>query len=239
VTAPHEHHLTVTRTARYYTLGEPRRAVWIVAHGYGELAAAFAAQFAPVDDGTRLIVAPEGLSRFYHPTPAPGPATPATTTTPARPASPTAGAVGASWMTREDRESEIADQVVYLDAVHDAIFARVPRDSVRLTVLGFSQGVATVSRWLTRSRVPVDRLVCWAGVIPDEALARLRGVPLTMVAGSRDVFAPPERVAEVEAQLAAANLAFRQLTFTGGHRLDDGVLRTLAAEEAPEPPIGI
>jgi predicted esterase len=87
--------------------------------------------------------------------------------------------------------------------------------------------------------VRVDRLVCWAGVIPDEALAQLRGVPLTMVAGARDVFAPPARVAEVEAQLAAANLAFRQLTFAGGHRLDDAVLRTLAAEEAPERPIGI
>jgi predicted esterase len=233
VTTPHEHHLTVARTARYYTLGEPRRAVWIVAHGYGELAAAFAARFAPVDDGTRLIVAPEGLSRFYHAAVAP----PATSVP--GPVSPTAGAVGASWMTREDRESEIADQVVYLDAVHDAIFARVPRDAIRLTVLGFSQGVATVSRWLTRSRVRVDRLVCWAGIIPDEAMAQLHGVPLTMVAGSRDVFAPPARVAEIEAQLVAAGLPFRQLSFTGGHRLDDDVLRALAAEEAPAPQIGI
>jgi predicted esterase len=218
VTAPHEHHLTVSRTARYYTLGLPRRAVWIVAHGYGELAAAFAARFAPVDDGTRLIVAPEGLSRFYH---AP----------PAAPAPPTPGTVGASWMTREDRESEIADQVAYLDAVHGDIFARVPRDSVRLTVLGFSQGVATVCRWLTRSRTPIDRLVCWAGTIPDDTLAHLRGSPLTVVTGSRDIYAPPDRVIEIAGQLTAAGLQFRHLEFTGGHRLDDGVLRTLAAEE--------
>jgi predicted esterase len=218
VTAPHEHHLTVSRTARYYTLGLPRRAVWIVTHGYGELAAEFAARFAPVDDGTRLIVAPEALSRFYH-------------AAPAAPAPQTRGTVGASWMTREDRESEIADQVAYLDAVHDDIFARVPRDSVRFTVLGFSQGVATVCRWLTRSRTPIDRLVCWAGTIPDDALAHLRGLPLTVVTGSRDIYAPPERVAEIAGQLTTAGLQFRHLEFTGGHRLDDGVLRTLAAEE--------
>jgi predicted esterase len=226
VTAPHEHHLTVTRTARYYTLGEPRRAVWIVAHGYGELAGEFASRFAPVDDGTRLIVAPEGLSRFYHEPPSvrarTGP-----------------GTVGATWMTREDRESEIADQISYLDAVYRVVFARAPREAVRLTVLGFSQGVATVTRWLTRSDVRVDRLVCWAGVIPDDVLAGIRGLPITIVRGTRDIYAPPERVAEVEAQLAAAKVSYRQIDFDGGHRLDDGVLRQLAADEAPAPPIGI
>ncbi|HWZ60820.1 MAG TPA: hypothetical protein VNW46_17680 [Gemmatimonadaceae bacterium] len=227
MTTPHEHHLTVTRTARYYTLGVPQRSVWIVAHGYGELAADFAARFAPVDDGTRLIVAPEALSRFYH-------AAPSASSVP-----PSAGTVGASWMTREDRQSEIADQIGYLDAVHEAIFARVPRDSVRLTVLGFSQGVATVCRWLTRSRTRVDRLVCWAGVIPDDSLAVLKTLPLTVVSGSRDIFAPPERVAQAEAQLAGANVPYRRLGFAGGHRLDDDVLRALAAEETPEQRVGI
>jgi predicted esterase len=224
----HEHHLTVARTARYYTLGEPRRAVWIVAHGYGELAAEFAGRFAPVDDGTRLIVAPEGLSRFYHASPAPP-----------NPQPRERGSIGASWMTREDRESEIGDQVTYLDAVHDAIFARVPRDGVRLTVLGFSQGVATVTRWLARRPIRAERVVCWAGAIPEDALSGMRGKPLTMVAGTRDIYAPAERIAEIGAQMAAVNVTYRQLSFAGGHRLDDGVLKQLADEEAPERPIGI
>jgi hypothetical protein len=40
----HEHHLTVRRTARYHVLGdaaEAIREVWIVCHGYGQLAAEF------------------------------------------------------------------------------------------------------------------------------------------------------------------------------------------------------
>jgi predicted esterase len=227
VATPHEHHLTVSRTARYYTLGEPRRAVWIVAHGYGELAAEFAARFTPVDDGTRLIVAPEGLSRFYHAPPS------------AAPRATGPGTVGASWMTREDRNSEIGDQVTYLDAVHRVVFERVPRESVRLTILGFSQGVATVTRWLVQSKHPVERVVCWAGVIPEDTLPGLRGLPLTVVTGTRDIYAPPDRVAEYKAQLAAAKVTYRQISFDGGHRLDDGVLRQLAAEEAPALQIGI
>ena len=63
-----EHHLTVPRTARYYTLGEPGpavRQVWIVCHGYGQLAGRFVRHFEPIEDASRLIVAPEGGRGFY------------------------------------------------------------------------------------------------------------------------------------------------------------------------------
>jgi len=63
-----EHHLIVPRSARYFTLGElgpGTRDVWFVCHGYGQLAGRFLRQFEPLMDGTRFVVAPEGLSRFY------------------------------------------------------------------------------------------------------------------------------------------------------------------------------
>ena len=61
-----EHHLGVPRTARYFTLGQDSASeIWFVLHGYGQLAARFADHFAALDDGTRLIVAPEGLSQRY------------------------------------------------------------------------------------------------------------------------------------------------------------------------------
>ena len=65
---PREHHLPVTRTARFYTLGPPSGApkqLWIACHGYGQLAARFISHFAVIDDGSRVIAAPEALSRFY------------------------------------------------------------------------------------------------------------------------------------------------------------------------------
>src|SRR5712691_3738407 len=98
-----EYHIGVTRTARYFTLGgSPREVaeVWFVCHGYGQLAGRFLRHFEPLAGGTRLLVAPEALSRFYV----------EDTTVPARERK-----VGATWMTREDRLSEIDDYVRYLD----------------------------------------------------------------------------------------------------------------------------
>src|SRR5947199_8438332 len=102
----HEHHLSVSRTARYFTLGAASAAVaevWFACHGYGQLAARFLEKLRVRDDGTRYVVAPEGLSRFYFSE------------------TPTERRVGASWMTREDRLVEIADYVQYLGAVYQAV----------------------------------------------------------------------------------------------------------------------
>jgi len=220
---PHEHHVTVPRTARYYTLGAigaETRAVWIVCHGYGHLASEFIARFAPVDDGAHLIVAPEALNRYYHDT---------------RPGASQTSAVGATWMTKEDRASEITDQITYLDTLYATIFRDVARDAVRVTALGFSQGAATVARWLSHTRVPVDRAIFWAGSIPEDvplgADTALRRAELVMVIGSRDEYATPERVARQAAALKAADKSFTAIEFEGGHRLDDETLRTLGLND--------
>ena len=41
------------------------RSVWLVLHGYRQLADRFVARFEPVASPERLIMAPEGLNRFY------------------------------------------------------------------------------------------------------------------------------------------------------------------------------
>jgi hypothetical protein len=59
--------IAVRRTARLALLGPEGPAVrelWYVMHGYGQLAAPFIESFRAVDDGTRLIMAPEAHSRF-------------------------------------------------------------------------------------------------------------------------------------------------------------------------------
>jgi len=97
-----EHHLPVSRTARYFTIGEPDASLtelWFVCHGYGQLAGRFVRHFESIDAPHRMIVAPEALSRFYVEVAG---KTHADTH------------VGASWMTREDRLSDIEDYVEYL-----------------------------------------------------------------------------------------------------------------------------
>lgn len=224
----HEHHIEVARTARYVTLGPAdgsARDLWFVLHGQGQLAARFVEQFAPLDDGTRLIVAPEALSRYY------------VDRAPAAPGEPPR--VGASWMTRDDREAEISDYLGYLDAVYARVCPAGPGEGGRLTVLGFSQGAATASRWVALGTPRAHRLVCWGGAVAhDVALgaggAGLRGARLTLVAGTRDEYASPEAVAAEETRLRAAGVAYELRSYDGGHRIHAATLLAVAAERAGE-----
>jgi predicted esterase len=218
-----EHHLSVPRSARYFAIGEPTpRAdeLWIVCHGYGQLAGPFIETFERIASPSRVIVAPEALSRFYlDPNRKPGDRNPA---------------VGATWMTREDRDHEIADHVRYLDLLVDHLRASMAPGGVRLRVLGFSQGVATVVRWAMRSSTRADELILWAGGFPPDVdlpafAARLGSAPLTMVGGTRDQLAPWAAAEEQIRRLSAAGIGVRSLTFDGGHRLDNDTVVKLAS----------
>ena len=65
------HRLVVPRTARYVTLGaiddngNPQD-VWLLCHGYGQLASQFLDSAGALEHPGRVLVAPEALSRFYH-----------------------------------------------------------------------------------------------------------------------------------------------------------------------------
>lgn len=215
-----EHHLRVSRTARYFTLGSPEGAadVWFVCHGYGHLAARFLERFRPLESEQRCIVAPEALSRFY------------------------VGGdghekIGASWMTREDRLHEIDDYVRYLDAVYADIVP--PPLRARVTALGFSQGAATVCRWVAMGSSRIDRLIVWGGEIPpdldlsqDRAAERLRTAHLTLVYGTRDEFFTPKIVAATESRLGAYNIPYELIPFDGGHEIHEPTLRKLIQKSA-------
>ncbi len=215
---PTEHHLAVTRTARYWMLGRPgpgTRELWIACHGYRQSACRFVNRFAPVAAATRVVVAPEGLSRFYV-DPAPGRHGPE-------------HRVGASWMTREDREREIADYVRYLDALAALMAASLSPAGVRVVALGFSQGGHTAARWVALGRTRVDELVLWASDLPvdlDPVLLgrRLSGAPLTLVLGERDPAVDAERRRRQEEMLRASGVSYRLITHDGGHEIDGNTL---------------
>jgi predicted esterase len=210
---PHAHHVRVLRTARFYTLGggsfRPRD-VWFVLHGYGQLAGRFIRYFADLADDDTLVVAPEAMNRFYLVNPDKAPAA-------ERP-------VGATWMTREDRDSEIADYVEYLDALHDDVAEGAIREGARVNVLGFSQGAATATRWVAHGRAALSRLVLWGGLLPPETdlsrgAASLRGAQLSLVVGSRDRYVGAAALAAERARLDAAGVAYEAVEFEGGHAI--------------------
>jgi predicted esterase len=210
------HRLMVPRSARFATAGPlvDVNDVWILCHGYGQLASDILQQARILQRPGRLIVAPEALSRFYledH------------------------ERIGASWMTREDRDSEMSDYVRYLDLLESQLFEALDRASVSVNLLGFSQGAATAARWACRSRPKLDRLVLWGSPIPPELddevlLAPLAKVRLILVGGRRDRFLDPEAQQRQRRLLSRHKIGFEERTFEGGHRLDDETLLALAEE---------
>ncbi len=212
-----EHHIFVRRTARFYTLGAPGTHVketWFVCHGYGQLARFFLRHFAILDGGSRLIVAPEGLSRAY--------------------LENMSGRVGASWMTKEDRENEIADYVAYLNQVYDEILQKVNPES-KITLLGFSQGTATVCRWFDNGHIRADQLIIWAGLLPpDFDLSSHRQTflktKLHMALGKKDEYATPNYTESQRENLAQHRIPYQFHSFNGGHRLDPEILKKIAGE---------
>jgi predicted esterase len=219
---PSEHHIQVQRSARYFAIGEAgaaTRDVWFVCHGYDQLAGEFIREFEIIGDPARVIVAPEALSRYY--------------LTSDLGFHSGEAKVGASWMTREDRETEISDYVSYLDTLYDEIIAKVDRQNVSVTVLGFSQGGTTANRWLTRGRSCADRLIMWGSLLPsdadlDKAATFFRDVNLRIVYGKRDQFVKEGMIEDYQKLLREKGIPFELISFDGGHRMDRETLKRLA-----------
>lgn len=146
-------HLKIQKTARYFThgdLSETTKNIWFVCHGYGQLAEYFIKNFALLSPEENFVVAPEALSRCY--------------------LRGFQGRVGAVWMTKEDREAEIEDYIYYLNSLYHHVMhpKKVDISQVKIWIVGFSQGVATTSRWLFDGQVRFDYWLMWAGGIAHD-----------------------------------------------------------------------
>ena len=207
--------MRVDRTAHYYTLGRPGPHInycWIACHGYGQLASRFIRKFDVVAARDTLILAPEGLSRFYW--------------------NGFTGDVVASWMTRADRLDEIEDYSNYLQTLYEQFIPRLAPDA-RVVLFGFSQGVATQVRWMMRRFPAFDHLVAWAGTVPEDLdyqphLDYFQQRRLHFVYGTEDQFLTPERRRWHAAMLREKELPFAMRTFAGRHVVDRAALRELA-----------
>jgi predicted esterase len=131
----------------------------------------------------------------------------------------------ASWMTRQDRELAIADNIAYVNQVLLGILEPSDSEAVgpsrRLIFFGFSQGVAMAYRAAMLGAYEPSSIVALAGDIPPElgnAAASSRAWPRVFVAtGTRDTWYTPARLAEDVAFLEARNVPHEALVFDGGH----------------------
>lgn len=201
--------------ARYFTAGtldENTRQVWIVIHGYGQLAQYFLKKFETLTEHHIFLIAPEGLSRFY--------------LSELTNAGRADNRVGATWMTRENRLMDIDNYLRYLDAV---VAKELAHTNLPITLLGFSQGCATACRWATHGHLRFDRLILWAGIFPpdmdfQEGHRVLEGKKLYMVVGNQDPYLTAERMNEFDELSEKLAITPKKVVFEGKHELNETVL---------------
>ena len=207
-----EHSIKIEKTAHYYSIGELNKQtneLWIVCHGYGQLASFFIDKFQCLKKTNRYIVAPEGFNKFY--------------------LKGYSGRVGASWMTKEKRLDEINDYCIFLEQLTNHLKNQAhPKCKIR--ILGFSQGTATVSRWLLRTKHSIETLILWGGKIANDFnFERYKqqhpNIQNFVVFGSEDEFYTIENVNDYRKELSL--LKAEWISYKGGHTIDTEILKLL------------
>jgi predicted esterase len=201
-----EQKLSAPKTFRYWISGDLEKAnkLLFVLHGYGQLAEFFIRKFKEIPEDY-LVIAPEGMHRFY--------------------LNGTSGRVGASWMTKEDRESDIADNLNWLSQ----LFIKLTKQKkIKKTILlGFSQGGATAARWFYGKNVQLDQLILWASVFPPDLEKSLiqSNSNNYFVIGTEDEYYNTEALkSEIEFH---KKIGFRTLQFAGKHEIDIKTLNSI------------
>jgi predicted esterase len=130
--------------------------------------------------------------------------------------------VVASWMTRQDRESAIADNLAYVDAALD----EVPHDSTtRIVYSGFSQGVAMAFRSALRGRHGAAGVIAIGGDVPPELLLDGGAAfpPILLARGTRDEWLTEGKFRSDLNAVATRAARVRALEFDGGHEWNPAV----------------
>lgn len=193
----HTRIVATTTHGRYLVdIPEHSRATLVGFHGYQENAAIHFDVLKQVAAGRSIgLVSIQGLHRFYT----------------------RANAVVAGWMTREDRELAIADNVAYVGNVLDQIALEfgVTRP---LLYAGFSQGVAMAYRAAAMVQRPCDGLILLAGDLPPDVNPLAASLPPILLGrGTEDTWYDEPKAAADLAVLTTAGVPVTQHVFQGGH----------------------
>jgi predicted esterase len=197
-----KNYIQSTKNYRYFTLGnrETAKKLLFVLHGYGQMPEYFIQKFNELSD-EYFIVAPEGMHRFY--------------------LKGSSGRVGASWMTKEDRLSDIDDTLNFLNKLHAQFSEQFA--VADMSILGFSQGAATAARWFYTSDKLAHQLIIWASVFPPDLAISDEINPTThfkakFVIGNQDEYFNAEQ--QNELVQFYADKGYKVFQFEGKHDID-------------------
>lgn len=170
-------------------------------HGYAQAADDVMSEMERVPGiGRWRIVAPQALHRFY-----------------------IRGdqRVVASWMTRQDRELAIADNVAYVERAIEAVGA-VPGQPV--VFAGFSQGASMAYRSAVLGRTAAAGIVALGGDVPPEVrehAASATWPPVLIGVGSREHWYTSDKLDRDLDVLRRVGASVETVRFDGGHEWTD------------------
>jgi predicted esterase len=175
---------------------EHSRATLVGFHGYQENAAITLEVLRQIAAGRSIgLVSIQGLHRFYT----------------------KANDVIASWMTKEDREHAIADNVAYVARVMEAV-ADEHGITRPLIYAGFSQGVAMAYRAAVLAQRPCDGVIALAADVPPDVAPLAASLPRVLIGrGTEDRWYSEEKAAKDRAVLEQAGVIVSEHVFEGGH----------------------
>ena len=185
------------------TLSDATKHVWVGLHGYGQLVQFFARHFRSLATEERAFVFPQGPHKFY--------------------LNVVHGRVGPSWMTKDERLVDIANQRLYLGFVFQWIKQQAPKATIHC--VAFSQGVATIMRCIGHPDVQPSSILAWAGSWPpdlDETnRAALEELRFKACFGTRDEYITTEKQQEMRGYyLEKYNFEPSVSVYEGGHSFD-------------------
>ncbi len=206
--------VTYSTTNSYETLnniGPKTKNVWIVFHGLGYLSRYFLNHFKDLEADENYIVAPQAPAKYYlknefkH--------------------------VGASWLTKEDTIQETQNVMTYIDAI---MKEETLPNNCKLIIFGFSQGVSIAARWVVNYQIPCNKLVFYAGGIPNELtpsdflFLSDTETEIIGIIGDSDEYLTEERVkSETEKMNFLFHRKAKQITFNGGHEIKKEIINSL------------
>lgn len=190
------------------TRGPKTKRIWVVFHGIGFLSRYFLRYFEHLNPEENYIIAPQAPSLYY--------------------LDQAYRHVGASWLTREHTARNMRNLLNYLEQLYKA---EALEKAPELVLMGYSQGVSVLCRWVSLHRKTCDRMILYAGRVPEELgpadFQHLpSGTPVEVFEGESDPFLPSKDLKERQVRLRALfgdRLQLRR--YKGGHELQKELLK--------------
>jgi predicted esterase len=208
-----ERNIATTTHGRYLLLPASTAApagLLVGFHGYAEGAEAQLGRLRAIPGSDRwTLVSVQGLHRFYQ---------------------RRTSEVIASWMTRQDRELAIADNLAYVEGVVAAASREMGREPARLVFAAFSQGVAMGFRAATATTRRVDGVIAVGGDVPPEidAAPLARAQKALICRGASDEWYTDTKFQHDVTRLRESGVTVHAVTFEGGHEWSEAVLKNAA-----------